>query len=92
MCTEFRWESSPVSVSPGGLYYLQFTSTAGAIGAGVPGSYSGGATLAGGGNLFNGGADLAFRTYSAAAVPVPAAVWLFGSALGLLGWMRRKSR
>jgi hypothetical protein len=24
-------------------------------------------------------------------VPVPAAVWLFGSALGLLGWMRRRS-
>lgn len=24
-----------------------------------------------------------------AAVPVPASVWLFGSALGLLGWMRR---
>jgi hypothetical protein len=25
------------------------------------------------------------------AIPVPAAVWLFGSSLGLLGWMRRKS-
>jgi len=25
------------------------------------------------------------------AVPVPAAVWLFGSALGLLGWIRRQA-
>jgi hypothetical protein len=25
------------------------------------------------------------------AVPIPATAWLFGSALGLLGWMRRKS-
>jgi hypothetical protein len=24
-------------------------------------------------------------------VPVPAAVWLFGSALGLMGWVRRKA-
>jgi len=28
--------------------------------------------------------------FTATVVPVPAAVWLFGSALGLLGWMRRK--
>ena len=27
----------------------------------------------------------------ASSVPVPAAVWLFGSALGLLGWTRRKT-
>lgn len=26
-----------------------------------------------------------------AAIPIPAALWLFGPALGLLGWMRRKS-
>jgi hypothetical protein len=24
-------------------------------------------------------------------VPVPAAAWLFGSALGLLGWLKRRS-
>lgn len=29
-------------------------------------------------------------TGSFQAVPVPAAVWMFGSALGLLGWMRRR--
>lgn len=28
--------------------------------------------------------------FSAAVVPVPAAVWLMGSALGLLGWIRRR--
>ena len=27
----------------------------------------------------------------ASAVPVPAAFWLFGSVLGLLGWMKRKA-
>lgn len=34
-----------------------------------------------------GGQILTFST-----VPVPAAAWLFGSALGLLGWKRRKSQ
>jgi probable HAF family extracellular repeat protein len=31
------------------------------------------------------------RAFLLTAVPVPAAVWLFGSALGLLGWMRRRA-
>jgi hypothetical protein len=30
-------------------------------------------------------------TFSVSAIPVPAAVWLFGSALGLLGWARRRT-
>ena len=33
---------------------------------------------------------LAVRSGDVAAVPVPAAVWLFGSALAGLGWMRRR--
>jgi hypothetical protein len=28
--------------------------------------------------------------YYSTVVPIPAAVWLFGSGLGLLGWFRRK--
>ena len=33
-------------------------------------------------------------TFSSASgvIPIPAAFWLFGSALGLLGWMRRKGK
>ena len=34
-------------------------------------------------------ADSTFNLVSV--VPVPGAVWLFGSAIGLLGWARRKS-
>jgi hypothetical protein len=44
-------------------------------------------------DFLNGGTTIAglsnVRAFSA--VPIPAAVWLFGSGLGLLGWMRRKS-
>ena len=30
-------------------------------------------------------------TFQAVVVPVPAAVWLLGSALGVLGWAKRKA-
>ncbi len=39
----------------------------------------------GSGGTSTGGVELVFNV-----VPVPAAVWLFGSALGLLGWTRRR--
>jgi hypothetical protein len=46
-------------------------------------------------NLYgSGGLDnIAFSTLGApsSVVPVPSAIWLFGSALGLLGWLRNKS-
>jgi hypothetical protein len=37
--------------------------------------------------------SLVFTTLNSGGVlvPVPAAVWLFGSALGLLGWIRKRS-
>jgi hypothetical protein len=31
-------------------------------------------------------------TLNVQAVPIPAAAWLFGSALGVLGWMRSKAK
>ncbi len=42
----------------------------------------------GGASLDTAGVEV---TYGFTPVPVPAAVWLFGSALGLLGWMKRKA-
>jgi len=37
------------------------------------------------------GADIdAIAAISTTIIPIPASVWLFGSALGLLGWMRRR--
>lgn len=41
------------------------------------------------GSEFNYGANIAGGTVVANVVPVPAAVWLFVSALGLLGWRSR---
>jgi hypothetical protein len=35
--------------------------------------------------------SMVFATLDSAVVPVPAAVWLFGSGLGLLGWFRRRN-
>lgn len=41
------------------------------------------------GNTFN---VAAFDNIVASVVPIPAAVWLFGSALAGLGWIRRRSQ
>jgi hypothetical protein len=45
--------------------------------------------------VLNDNPDSAFGTvgctHFSASLPAPAAIWLLGSALGLLGWMRRKS-
>lgn len=84
MCTEFRWADAPTTIVPGELYYMEFITSGGALGASVSNPYPGGQTVAGGGNLFSGAADLAFRTYFAP-VPLPAALWLFCSALALVG-------
>jgi hypothetical protein len=35
--------------------------------------------------------SMVYATLDSAPIPVPAAVWLFGSGLGLLGWFRRRN-
>jgi hypothetical protein len=36
------------------------------------------------------GTQFAMDNFTYSVVPIPAAVWLFGSGLGLLGWIRRR--
>ena len=45
------------------------------------------------GDFLNGDGEVSPLSNASAysVVPIPAAVWLFGSGLGMLGWMRRKS-
>ena len=40
-------------------------------------------------NFIGGGYDITLSAVHS--IPIPAAFWLFGSGLGMLGWMRRKS-
>ncbi|MGI9341665.1 MAG: hypothetical protein ACR2QV_02375 [Gammaproteobacteria bacterium] len=80
---------TPLAINPNPEVWTSF-SFSGTTGADV----SGGVTLqlgattgpAGGTNMFYDNIVI-----DVTPIPVPAAVWLFGSALGLLGWMRRKA-
>lgn len=90
----FRWDA--VAVVPDRTYYFEFTTGLLAIGAGISNTtdpYDRGNIIQGGGNLGFLYEDAVFSTYYDAdfsPVPVPAAAWLFGSAVGFLGWTRRK--
>lgn len=43
------------------------------------------------GSLTAGSSQFYIDSFDATVVPIPPAVWLFGSALGLLGWMKRRT-
>ncbi len=43
------------------------------------------------GGQYDGYRGIVSGTLTASVVPIPAAVWLFASGLGLLGWMRRRA-
>jgi hypothetical protein len=47
--------------------------------------------FSGGDNIFGENSSIAGLQIQQTVIPVPASVWLFASALGLLGWIRRKS-
>ncbi|MDH3978060.1 MAG: hypothetical protein OEU86_06050 [Gammaproteobacteria bacterium] len=68
-------------------YYVPYSYAFGG-GNGAYNVYSGGNWL---NPIFNGySGNVSFATMTLQAVPIPAAVWLFGSALGVLGWLRGK--
>jgi len=63
--TDLEFRFAPVFVVPGVEYALEFViADALVMGAIIPGNYANGAVTEGGGNLFNGAADLLFTTYS----------------------------
>ena len=70
------WSGTELAGGPNGAWVFDFSN--GDQGAQVK-TNSRSAWAVADGNVFN------------AVVPIPASVWLFGSALGLLGWMRRKA-
>ncbi len=91
-CQEFRF--STVSIAPESTLYIELlwdSNDGGAIGATrtTTQNYLDGEVLCTGcGNTADG--DILFRTYGVSAVPIPAAAWLFGSAILGLGALKRK--
>ncbi|MGB1142704.1 MAG: VPLPA-CTERM sorting domain-containing protein [Halioglobus sp.] len=86
---EFRW--NPVAVTPATFYALEFTTDNGAFAASSDNPYGAGQRLEPG--LGRDYFDLQFITYydeGFAVVPVPAAAWLFGSAVLGLAALRRR--